>query len=60
MSNFIICFSSETKNKLINNGYKLLNEQKSKNGTMYYLKNNKDNKLNFSKNEVIYTNKMLY
>ena len=60
MINFIICFSSETINKLINNGYKLLNEQKSKYGTMYYFKNNKDNKLNFSKNEVIYTNKMLY
>ena len=60
MSNFIICFSSETKNKLIKEGYELLNIIDNDNQNLYYFKNKLNNKINFSKNEVIYTNKMLY
>ena len=62
MNNFIMCFTEDTKNKLIGQGYELLNEINNNNKTIYYFKNDDslNNKLTFSKNEIIYTNKMLY
>ena len=62
MNNFIMCFTEDTKNKLIGQGYELLNEINNNNKTIYYFKNNNslNKKLIFSKNEIIYTNKMLY
>ena len=62
MNNFIMCFTEDVKNKLIGQGYELLNEINNNNKTIYYFKNNNslNKKLTFSKNEIIYTNKMLY
>ena len=62
MKNFIMCFTEDVKNKLIGQGYELLNEINNNNKTIYYFKNNNslNKKLTFSKNEIIYTNKMLY
>ena len=40
MNNFIMCFTEETKNKLVNQGYKLLNEIITDNKSIYYFKNN--------------------
>ena len=60
MKNFIMCFTEETKDKLIKEGYELLNIIDNDNQKLYYFKNKINNKINFSKNEIIYTNKMLY
>ena len=60
MKNFIMCFTEETKYKLIKEGYELLNIIDNDNQKLYYFKNKINNKINFSKNEIIYTNKMLY
>lgn len=62
MNNFIMCFTEDVKNKLIGQGYELLNEINNNNKTIYYFKNDNslNKKLKFSKNEIIYTNKMLY
>ena len=62
MNNFIMCFTEDVKNKLIGQGYELLNEINNNNKTIYYFKNDNslNKKLTFSKNEIIYTNKMLY
>lgn len=57
---FIMCFSEETKERLIRNGYKLLNEVKTGSKTIYFFKNEIDSKLTFSKDEVVYTNKLFY
>ena len=55
-----MCFSELTKERLIRNGYKLLNEVKTGSKTIYYFKNEIDSKLTFSKDEVVYTNKLFY
>lgn len=60
MKNFIMCFTEEIKDKLIKEGYELLSKIDNNNQNLYYFKNKINSKLNFSKNEVIYTNKMLY
>ena len=60
MKNFIMCFTEKTKDKLIKEGYELLNIIDNDNQKLYYFKNKINNKINFSKNEIIYTNKMLY
>ena len=60
MKNFIMCFTEETKYKLIKEDYELLNIIDNDNQKLYYFKNKINNKINFSKNEIIYTNKMLY
>ena len=60
MKNFIMCFTEETKDTLIKEGYELLNIIDNDNQKLYYFKNKINNKINFSKNEIIYTNKMLY
>ena len=60
MKNFIMCFTEETKDKLIKEDYELLNVIDNDNQKLYYFKNKINNKINFSKNEIIYTNKMLY
>ena len=60
MKNFIMCFTEEIKDKLIKEGYELLNIIDNDNQKLYYFKNKINNKINFSKNEIIYTNKMLY
>ena len=60
MKNFIMCFTEETKDKLIKEDYELLNIIDNDNQKLYYFKNKINNKINFSKNEIIYTNKMLY
>ena len=61
MKNFIMCFTEEIKDKLIKEGYELLNSiDNNDNQKLYYFKNKINNKINFSKNEIIYTNKMLY
>ena len=60
MKNFIMWFTEETKDKLIKEGYELLNIIDNDNQKLYYFKNKINNKINFSKNEIIYTNKMLY
>ena len=60
MKNFIMCFTEEIKDKLIKEGYELLNIIDNDNQKLYYFKNNINNKINFSKNEIVYTNKMLY
>lgn len=60
MKNFIMCFTEETKDKLIKEDYELLNIIDNDNQKIYYFKNKINNKINFSKNEIIYTNKMLY
>ena len=60
MKNFIMCFTEEIKDRLIKEGYELLNIIDNDNQKLYYFKNKINNKINFSKNEIIYTNKMLY
>ena len=60
MKNFIMCFTEETKDKLIKEGYDLLNIIDNDNQKLYYFKNKINNKINFSKNEIVCTNKMLY
>ena len=60
MKNFIMCFTEETKDKSIKDGYELLNIIDNDNKKLYYFKNKTNNKINFSKNEIVYTNKMLY
>ena len=60
MKNFIMCFTEEIKDKLIKEGYELLNIIDNDNQKLYYFKNKINDKINFSKNEIIYTNKMLY
>ena len=60
MKNFIMCFTEETKDKLIKEGYELLNIIDNDNQKLYYFKNKINNKINFSKNEIVCTNKMLY
>ena len=60
LKNFIMCFTEEIKDKLIKEGYELLNIIDNDNQKLYYFKNKINNKINFSKNEIIYTNKMLY
>ena len=60
LKNFIMCFTEEIKDKLIKEGYELLSKIDNNNQNLYYFKNKINSKLNFSKNEVIYTNKMLY
>ena len=61
MKNFIMCFTEEIKDKLIKEGYELLNIiDNHDNQKLYYFKNKINNKINFSKNEIICTNKMLY
>ena len=60
MNNFIMCFTEKTKDKLIKEGYELLNIIDNDNQKLYYFKNKINNKINFSKNEIICTNKMLY
>ena len=61
MKNFIMCFTEEIKDRLIKEGYELLNIiDNNDNQKLYYFKNKINNKINFSKNEIIYTNKMLY
>ena len=60
MKNFIMCFTEEIKDKLIKEDYELLNIIDNDNQKLYYFKNKINNKINFSKNEIIYTNKMLY
>ena len=60
MKNFIMCFTEEIKDKLIKEGYELLNIIDNDNQKLYYFKNKINNKINFSKNEIVCTNKMLY
>ena len=60
MKNFIMCFTEEIKDKLIKEDYELLNIIDNDNQKIYYFKNKINNKINFSKNEIVYTNKMLY
>ena len=60
MKNFIMCFTEEIKDKLIKEDYELLNIIDNDNQKLYYFKNKINNNINFSKNEIIYTNKMLY
>ena len=60
MKNFIMCFTEETKDKLIKEDYELLNIIDNDNQKLYYFKNKINNKINFSKNEIVCTNKMLY
>ena len=60
MKNFIMCFTEETKDKFIKEGYELLNIIDNDNQKLYYFKNKINNKINFSKNEIVCTNKMLY
>ena len=60
MKNFIMRFTEETKDKLIKEGYELLNIIDNDNQKLYYFKNKINNKINFSKNEIVCTNKMLY
>ena len=60
MKNFIMCFTEETKDKLIKEAYELLNIIDNDNQKLYYFKNKINNKINFSKNEIVCTNKMLY
>ena len=60
MKNFIMCFTEEIKDRLIKEDYELLNIIDNDNQKLYYFKNKINNKINFSKNEIIYTNKMLY
>ena len=59
MKNFIMCFTEEIKDRLIKEDYELLNIIDNDNQKLYYFKNKINNKINFSKNEIIYTNKML-
>ena len=61
MKNFIMCFTEEIKDKLIKEGYELLNIiDNNDNQKLYYFKNKINNKINFSKNKIVCTNKMLY
>ena len=60
MKNFIMCFTEEIKDKLIKECYELLNIIDNDNQKLYYFKNKINNKINFSKNEIVYTNRMLY
>ena len=61
MENFIMCFTEDVKNKLIAQDYELMKESALPNGrAVFIFKNKIGKKLNFSKNEIAYTNKMLY
>jgi hypothetical protein len=56
---FIHCFTEELKNKLINSGYKIINQT---NG-LYIFENSLSNTFNFNneeKNQFIFSNKMFF
>lgn len=56
-----MCFEEDVKNKLIAQGYNLMQESALPNGKAVFIFQNKIGKqLNFAKDEVAYTNKMLY
>ena len=61
MENFIMCFEENVKNKLLKQNYELMKESVLPNGkTVFIFKNQIGKKLNFAKNEIAYTDKMLY
>ena len=61
MDNFILCFKEDIKNKLIAQGYNLMKESVLPSGKAVFIFQNQIGKqLNFAKDEIDYTNKMLY
>ena len=61
MGNFIMCFEENVKNKLLKQNYELMKESVLPNGkTVFIFKNQIGKTLNFAKNKIAYTNKMLY
>lgn len=61
MDNFILCFKEDIKNKLIAQGYNLMKESVLPSGKAVFIFQNQIGKqLNFAKDEIAYTNKMLY
>lgn len=57
---FIYAYDSETKDKLINNNYEFMNETNYKGKKAYLFMNNesKENKLNFTNENVELSNKL--
>nr|DAQ97682.1 MAG TPA: hypothetical protein [Caudoviricetes sp.] len=56
-----MCFKEDIKNKLIAQGYNLMKESVLPNGkTVFIFQNQIGKQLNFAKDEIAYTNKMLY
>ena len=59
MEKFIYCFDDSTKEKLLKNGYDFMKEVAFENKVASLFINN-GNKLNFSNNEVVYSNKLKF
>lgn len=55
--NFIYCYDESTKEKLINNGFDFMNETNYK-GKKAYLFINNGNKINFTNENIEFSNKM--
>lgn len=55
--NFIYCYDEPTKDKLIENGYDFMNETNYK-GNKAYLFMNNGNKINFTTENIEFSNKM--
>ena len=56
-----MCFEENVKNKLLKQNYELMKESVLPNGkTVFIFKNQIGKTLNFAKNKIAYTNKMLY
>lgn len=56
-----MCFEEDVKNKLIAQGYNLMQESALPNGkAVFIFQNQIEKQLNFAKDEIAYTNKMLY
>ena len=61
MDKFILCFKEDIKNKLIAQGYNLMKESVLPSGkAVFIFQNQIEKQLNFAKDEIAYTNKMLY
>lgn len=56
---FLYCFDEEVKEKLLKNNYKFMCSKNINNTTAYVFLND-GNKLTFSNQEVVYTNKLLF
>ena len=64
MNKFIVCLQNDVKEKLLSNGFKLISEKQNGNGKMWTFENSDklmfDGGLNFAKNEIMFTNKLMF
>jgi hypothetical protein len=59
MTKFIQCFDEESKNELLNNGFKMVNKFKTNNGFCWIFENNEKIKtLQFNNQKLIFTDRL--